>query len=391
MFMYLSPFYRVSFVLCILSSVGCSSLFGDHGVFRGKKKDYLKTSAIKPIELPEGMESRSLATLYDVPIVEPRDEFGDVITLVEYDIPRPEPINTEKGKTGVKIQKIGENKWIFINASTSQVWPRTQNYLSSSGFPVVDSNPAIGLIETGDVIYGDDKTRKSRFRIFIEKGVHPETTEIHVIQTDFALDEPTLQNIDWPSTSKNIEVEKILVDSLANTLAQSVSNNSASLLGQNVGGSLKVEFLKNQDEPTMRLRLYKKRALATVSHALGKEGFVIWDQAKDKGIYYVGYDAKADKGRSFLFGMFGDSLPSEAPFQIPELLTRLSPKQDVKQKFEQYEGVSFGGGSDKKLGFLVLLESSDSQSDVVIRDMSGEKLPAGDAKELLRIIRKNLI
>ncbi len=390
--MIFSHIVRLALAFFILSSFGCGTLYGDHGVFRSKKKDYLKTGSIHPIELPAGMESRSLATLYDVPDVEPRDEFGDIISLVEYDVPRPDPINTEKGKTGVKIQKIGENRWVFLNASTSQIWPRTQNFLSSAGFPVVNSNPNVGLIETGAVIYGEDKSRASRFRVFIEKGVHPETTEIHVIQADFPTGDVIPENFEWPGVSNDPAIEKIFIDSLAGTLAQSVNNNSASLLGQNVGGSLKVEFLKNQEEPTMRLRLYRQRAMATVAHALDKEGFVIWDQAKDKGIYYVGYDPKAGKGRAFLSRMFGgDSIPDEAPHNMSDLLTHLSPTDEVKQKFAKYDDVSFGEPIENKLGFLVMLDSSDARSDVVIRDMSGEKLPASDAKQLLRIIRKNLI
>lgn len=382
---------RFSLLFGIFACAGCSSLFGDHGVFRSKKNDYLNTSTIKTIELPEGMASRSLETLYSVPAVEPRDEFGDVISLVEYEIPRPAPINTEKGKTGVKIQKIADKRWVFINASTSQVWPRTQNFLSRYGFPVVDSNPAIGLIETGDVVYGDDNNRKSRFRIFIEKGVHPETTEVHVLQRDFGVDEVAPTNAEWPKVSTNLALEKKLVEALAQTLAQSVNNNSASLLGQNVGGSLKVEFLKDQPEPTMRLRLYEQRAHATLSHALNRDGFLLWGELKAEGLYYVGFDPQAGKGRSFMFGLFRDSYPEDAPYDMTELLSSLSAKQEVKDKFEEVEGASFGKPLEEKLGYLVLLESSDTQSDVVLRDMSGEKLPEKEAKALLRIIRKNLI
>ncbi|WP_158658048.1 outer membrane protein assembly factor BamC [Agarilytica rhodophyticola] len=374
----------------MLTFSGCTALYGDKGIFRGKSKDYLEAGAIRPMVVPKGMNNRPLVELYEIPNVSPRDEFGDLIGLEEYEVPRPVAINTEKGKVGVKLQKLGEHKWIFLNASTSQVWPRTQNFFSQFGIQVLVSNPAIGLIETGDVAFKDDDATKSRFRVFIEKGVHPETTEVHILQIERPADQVANTDITWPEISHNVKRERQLLDELANTLATNVNNNSASLLGQNVGGSLKVEFLKDKREPTMRLRLFEERARATVAHALERDGFVLWDESVDKGLYYVGFDPDADKQGMFS-RWFKGGLPKTAPHPINTLVQHLAADEEVQNKFAEVDGVAYGEQLPKSIGFLVMVDSSGKTTDVVVRNARGQRIAPARAKELLRIIRKNLI
>ncbi len=374
--------------LSLVLSVGCASMYGERGVFRGKGKDYLKTGALKPIEVPAGMESRKLETLYVIPEADPRDEFGDQITLGEYEVPRPEPINTEKGEVGVKIQKLGERMWIFLNASTSQVWPRAQNYLSQYGFSVAYSDPVNGIIETGDVAFKDDNTKVSRFRFSVEKGVHPETTEIHILQAEFGSDEAIPSKIDWHSVSKSSERATALLNQLASVLVKNINNNSASLLGQNVGGLPKVEFLKGQAEPTMRIRLFDERAKASLSHALEKDSFVLWEEAVSHGLYYVGY---APKEEGFFGRLMGDELPDKAPHGMKALLASLSENKEVRSVFGQVPGVGYGDPLPDAMGLFVVISKQGNAMDVLVRDFRGERIAAPLSKQILREIRKNLI
>ncbi len=391
-YMFCSSNYRKFFVVfSVLALSACGTMFGDHGVFRGKTKDYLRTDALAPMDVPPEFNSRSLQPLYAIPQVRPRDEFGDYLSLGDFEVPRPAAINTEKSKASVKLQKLGDKKWIFLNASTSQVWPRTQNFLSEYGIRVVSSSPANGVIETADVVFKDALETKSRFRIRIEKGVHPETTEVHILQTEFAKDEVVPAAIDWPQVSKNIERERLLLDELANVLAKNVNNNAASLLGQNVGGGLKVEFLQNNSEPTMHLRLIAERARATIVHALERDGFLLWEELSDEGLYYVGFNSNFGGGNGMFRRLFGNSLPETAPYPIAELLKHLAPQSEVKEKFDRIEGVQYGEALPDTTGFLVVLDRVDNGVDVVVRDVRGLRLPRDEAKELLRTIRKNLI
>ncbi len=374
--------------LSLLMCVGCASLYGERGVFRGKGQDYLKTGALEPIEVPAGMNSRKLETLYVIPEADPRDEFGDQVTLGDYDVPRPEPINTEKGEVGVKIQKLGERMWIFLNASTSQVWPRAQNFLSQYGFSVASSDPVNGIIETGDVTFKDDNTKVFRFRFSVEKGVHPETTEIHILQAAFGRDETIPAAIDWRAVPKSSEKATALLNQLASVLVKNINNNSASLLGQNVGGLPKVEFLKGQAEPTMRIRLFEERAKASLAHALEKDSFTLWEEAVSHGLYYVRY---APKEAGFFGRLVGGDLPEKAPYGMKTLLANLSENQEVRSVFDQVPGVAYGEALPEAFGLFVVISKRGDAMDVFVRDFRGERIAAPLSKQILREIRKNLI
>ena len=72
------------------------------------------------------------------------------------------------------------------------------------------------------------------------------------------------------------------MDNLANSLALGISNRSASLLGQTVGGDVKSGLTLYQGEPVLRLRLPLDRAKASLSRALESEGFVKWGQSEGR-------------------------------------------------------------------------------------------------------------
>lgn len=387
---------RFMLLLPLLFLTGCSFFVGEKGLFHSNDKDYLKTDVGKDMTLPEGMETASLEPLYAVPEVSAIDEFGDDFTLQEYEIPRPDPVNTDKGKVGVKIQKLEGKRWVYLNASTSQVWPRAQNFLSEYGIAVVKSDPVIGLIETGDVVFKDDESRKSRFRLFLEKGVHADTTEVHILQADFAADEEVRQDFVWPSSSQNVDRENGLLDELATVLAKSVDNNSASLLGQNVGGKLKVEYARLLNEPSLRFHLSEIRAKATVSHSLKKEGFVLWDEDASTGLFYAGFSSEEDKPGFFkrMLFMGGDKLPEEAPATLVELTQQLQDSADTRLLFADIEGVKFvtdTESEDEKPGYIMVLQTNGKAMDLVVRRTDGTRVAASEAKSLLKIIRKNLI
>ena len=64
------------------------------------------------------------------------------------------------------------------------------------------------MIETEAVESDLDKIHHSKFRIFVEKGLQPETTEIRIIQIQVPKTQPFPEDMDWPETSQNQGVEK---------------------------------------------------------------------------------------------------------------------------------------------------------------------------------------
>ena len=378
-------FYKVVFVLvACLYLAGCSTFFGKDGLLRGKGNDYLEAGSIKEIEVPDEMESKALGTLYPIPNVLATDAFGDKIDMEEFEVPRPISRKSEKIEVGVKIQRVDDRQWIYLNAPPGQIWPRTQNYFSQKSIAVNRTNVAQGLIETSafDVADADERVK---LRVFVTKGVHPDTTEVHLLQAH--------ENSEsWPDASLDKELETKLVRELAEDLARNVNNKSASLLGQNIGGEVKAGFAKGTSEPTMRLLLPKKRVVAVLDRSLKNEEFKNWEQTEDGNIYYIGFLPEDEKSGFYtrMVGM-GKRLPKKPRYTLSDVLQHLSSSADVKALFAGFDSVGYGAELKKAYGFLLVVRAvNDNEFHVVVRDVRGERLPVDRAKELLSLLRKNL-
>ncbi|WP_075185915.1 outer membrane protein assembly factor BamC [Teredinibacter haidensis] len=391
-----STLFRSGLILSLVWLCGCSTFFGKHGVFRGRGNDYLAAAPIKGLALPEGIQSVLSEPMYPVPDVNAVDEFGDPVNIAEYKVPRPLPLG-DKGEIGVKIQKLGDERWIYLNASTAQVWPRTQYFLSQFDLDIARSNATAGIIETNWMKFTNDEVNAVRFQIHLSKGIHPETSEIHVLHMQRSREEAANNpNQPWPKTSDDTERESWLLGELAKTLAESVDNSSASLLGQNVGGDLKAGFTRDHNEPTLSIRLPNSRAWATISHSAKKEGFKTWEADSDLGLLYVGYAPYDEDGEGFFsklaFWSKKKGLPDTAPHKMAELLANLDNSTDVMQRFNGVTGAAFSGLKlAQAQGYLLVVSPNGAEILVNIRDFYGNRLPDGKAKDFLRLLRKNLI
>jgi len=334
--------------------------------------------------------------MYQIPAVNAQDEFGDSVDLTGYEVPRPLPI-ADKNTVGVKIQKLDGKQWLFINASTAQVWPRTQYFLAQYNLGVETSNAAQGIIDTEWLAFSNDKSTAVRYRIFLEKGIHPDTTEIHLLHMQHSAQAlRDGERPQWPQQSDDPEREAWMLEQLAKTLADSVDNNAASLLGQNVGGELKAGFDRYQGELAIKLRLSPIRSWATMLHATKEEGYKTWVADNARKIFYVGYAPYDEDGPGFFeklaFWSDHGRLPDTPPVSLDDVLANLSDKPEVRQLFEPVSGAHFTSSDlENGQGYLIVMREQGGYHYAVIRNVRGEKLPESEAKMFLRILRKNLI
>lgn len=387
----LFPSFRFSLApagIFFLTLAVSSSLTGC--IFRDRSEDYQRTGSIKPITLPEGISSIPLEPLYPIPEVQQQNAYYDIRTD-GFVVPRPEQMSAEGEKSKIKIQKVGDLRWILAEAPTGQVWPLTQSFLSRAGIDVAQSTPSTGFIQTDWVVFKADPDTKNQFRIRIEKGLRPETTEIHVLQNHVEGATATLDS--WPEKSTNPERESWLLDELANALAGDIDNKAASLLGQAVGGDTKAELFMDNSEPALRLRVPRARAWATLSHSLTREGFIPWGEASEKGVFYVQFRDESKKRNWFirLFTFEPAAATAEAPHTLNEVLTHLSPQEEVRRLFADVEGTAFAEPLENSFGYLVVLYPEGNDFIVKVRSARGERINLADNKRILTTIRRNLI
>jgi outer membrane protein assembly factor BamC len=375
--------------ICFLVLAVSSSLTGC--IFRDRSEDYQRTGSIKPITVPEGVTSVPMEPLYPIPDVQEQSAAFYDIRTDGFVVPRPEQMSAEGEKSKIKIQKVGDVRWILAEAPTSQIWPLTQSFLSRAGINVAQSTPVTGLIQTDWVVFKADPNSRNQFRIRIEKGLRPETTEIHVLQHQVEGESATFDS--WPEKSTNPERESWLLDELANALAGDIDNKAASLLGQAVGGDVKAELFMDGTEPALRLRLPRSRAWATMAHSLTREGFIPWDESSEKGVFYAQFRDESKKRNWFirLFTFEPAAATKEAPHSLTEVLTHLSPREEVRRLFGEVDGVAFAEPLEKSYGYLVVLYPQGSDYIVKLRNARGERIDLADNKRMLAVIRRNLI
>lgn len=363
--------------LLVLTLGGCGSWFGKDGYFRDRGDDYLRATSVEPIKLPQGSEGERIGQLFVVP----RISNAGASLPEEFEVPKP--ANVEKSSeqlSQIKIQKLGQRRWVDINVPPDQVWPGVREFLLSQGMPVAAQDPVAGTVETGWIALQtveDDgsKTRmagKNRYRIQLEPGLKPGSTEIHVLQMT-APEAATRGYLAWPEQSMDSEREVWMVREVANYLAQHPAPQS-SLLAQGIGSGEQRTEIVQHPEPALVMRVDAERAWASVNGSLGRGGFRIDSSLREQQQWQVTY---AEQAASAVAEDAPEAETSET--KKPGLMSRLwgsDSSADTRM-----------AGSYR----VSLQRHTADRMRVTIRNGNGDELSAERADKLLRRIQDNLL
>lgn len=386
---------RIFYGLLVMFSLtlsGCGVFFGDDGYFRNREDDYLKADKLPPMEVPANLNKDAPGELYQVPELT-QDDINFVEDTEHFSVPRPRSLSVNALVERVKIQRLGEERWILVNVQPGQLWPQVSNFLSSNQLRVAGTDIDKGLLETGWVSFDDENSRVHRFRIRIDKGVQPDTSEIHVLHMGVERAEAP-EVTGWPDESMSTEREHWLVDALAQQLAteELAEGGGTSLVAQAIGGQAKSEVSMQDGEPVLRLQLNRARALATISHAVQQQGFVTFDSDIDAGVFFLGYQKPSDESPGWFGKMLGRGKPKPPPtsrYSLSEVLAPLS---------EPYDSVSVAEAAEAERslplaeGYLLIVTQTEAGVfEARLRSVHGQRIPPRQAREMLSVIRQNLI
>jgi outer membrane protein assembly factor BamC len=375
--------------LCFLQT-GCGWFFGEKGVFRDRSNTYLKADNIPPLTLPEGKESASMGELYPIPEISATDFGYDPNS--EYEVPRPMPLAANSREEKVRIQRVGGESWILINAAPGELWPRIRNFLNVNGLNASYSNIGKGIIETEWLQFKTDPELQHTYRLQIDQGVQPETSEIHITHYSIPASQALPAEVNWPKKSVNAEREKWLMDELAATLASDTTEGGTSLLAQNIGGNVKASLGMLHTETVIYIRLDRVRTLATLGFAAKKEGFVTFESDHDAGLFYVGYKDPEDMKP----GWFKRKLHLPHNPKLPSTDYTLTQLKDILPQGDALNNAPMSKRKKEKVlpdaeGYLLIVTGEQSNFVVRIRDPYGKRIAPKEARQLLTILRKNLI
>lgn len=332
---------RSVLVAALLPSLtACGWLFGDDGAFRDRSNDYRRATVTAPLRLPEGVSNQSVGDSYAIP---PTDDHAALSG--EFVIPRPEPMGKNDEADTVRINRLGDQQWILVDSPPGQVWPRLRAFLGLNQLAVVRSEAAAGVIETGWLQPQDSALARERYRLRIEQGVQRGSTEIYLLQAS------TEPGAPWPEKSSDRAREDLMVQALAQYMADSGAAAAVSMLAQQaLDSSGKVAILQSREmQPYMQLKLPYDRAWASLERALSKApGYQVNDLDRSQGLFYVHFReqsqaANSDEEPGFFARWFGgDDGQSAAQDQHEAYLLRLQQQgeREMHIRVERQDGQS---------------------------------------------------
>lgn len=385
---------RLSCLVCLgFSLTGCGVFFGDDGIFRNRQNDYLKSDGLPPLVLPPTANKEAISELYPIPPISASD-FGFDVTAADFDVPRPLPMSANMLQDNVKIQRVGENSWILVNVAPGELWPRIRNFMNTNTLSIARSDLKQGIIETGWIQFKTDLNSQNRYRLQIDQGIQPETSEIHITQVSIPGSVKPVVEPEWPSKSVNPEREKWLLDELAATLASDLTAGGTSLLAQGIGSNIsaKAALAMHKNEPVMLLKLDTVRTMATIGYAVKHDGFYLFDSDVKAGLFYVAYKNPDDDKPGWFKRFFHIGLhpkPPTTPYSIEQIAANMLHG-------DAFETAPFSIRDDEKVlkkapGYLVVVTGKDGEYVIRVRDPYGKRLRPKEARQLITILRKNLI
>jgi outer membrane protein assembly factor BamC len=343
------PLPLVLLVTALLAPLaGCGWLTGDNGIFRDRSQDYRRAKLDPPLVLPAGTIAPALDDELAIPTGGEHKPLSGT-----FEVPRPAPIEGNPAAELVRIQRLGNDRWLLVKIEPGEVWPRIRQFLAGSGLAVARLDVGAGIIET-DWLQPQQGGRE-RYRFRIEQGVQRGSSEVFVLQAGATAGE------DWPVRSSDDEREAEMVRALGQYIADTGTAGVVSMVAQRGLESRGKVTLERGASPVLKLQLTGERAWASVELALPKAGFVVEDVNREQSAFWVRYappeEQREKKGWfSWLFGS------DEALLDDSHTVYR----------------VTVSGEADA--GFV----------RIAIRRDDGEPLSAADTEQLLQLLKGHL-
>ena len=309
----------------VLSS--CSYLMGDEGMFRDRGGDYLEAQAVSQMEIPETLDSYTLDQLYVIP--------EQIVTIAApfEEIPMPKPIETRR-REGVIIQSLATNRWILIDATPGQVWPLVRDYWTELQIILDFENPSNGIMETAWVEVDNDQEKRHKYRVAIEPGLHSGYSEIYIVHMENLRTEPIPLVLNWPQYSDSEDLEREIMSSISQYLADRndiYQASTASLLAGSIEAESKANIVENESgKQVLELKIDYDRAWVQIREALETAEILIVDSNRDQSFFNVRFSGLTEEGNDpgFIRRIFGGD-DEDTEVEEQDFSVRLLENDDV--------------------------------------------------------------
>lgn len=144
---------------------GCSLLSDDRGLVVDRSKEYTTVEEHGPLKVPDGLEPAAESAAFALPEI-----INTNGAIFPDRAPRPQPIYADDRNKGVKIQKLGDRRWLVIGERPAIVWPKVKQFLAENGVATTFEAAVLGRVRTQWLEVGDEQRFRDVIRLSIQQG-----------------------------------------------------------------------------------------------------------------------------------------------------------------------------------------------------------------------------
>ena len=273
---------QLTILMALMILTSCSYFLTDH------KNDYLKEKQTKSIVLPDGQASRPIVDYFPIN-TENNEQVG-----TDYEIPIPQQVFSSGTSNEVRMHKLGELRWVYIETLPSSAWPVMKDFWTASDYGLSLSNPNTGIIESNRV---ESNGKETKLIMKIEHGIRQASSEVfvsHVVQ----------QNEEWVRVTGENNLEAKVLRQVLDYFASSPSSGGTSLVALNLNYGQKAVLKQSDNKDNfIELNLEYARSWAAVDRALKEALITVKDLDRDQGIFFVEFSKQGEE-KGFIRRLF---------------------------------------------------------------------------------------
>ncbi|MEM7099385.1 MAG: outer membrane protein assembly factor BamC [Pseudomonadota bacterium] len=308
--------------LIALAVAGCGWFNDGEGVILNPKDDYLDSTEHQDLVVPQdlkGLQDTDPFPIPDTPLAENPSYYPERPPL-------PDAIYANEKRDEVRLQRLGERRWLVIPEPPTTAWPKLKQFLAENGVAIAFDAPEVGRLNTQwlkleatsyrDVVRSITRDAKDalsldlgqdRFLIKVEQGLRPRTTEIHLRHENDSVSIPERDDVEALETviSHVTQAEADLLNEIGAYVAAKVSEQTVSKVALQIGSNQKAELARSDEGfPILRLFLDYERAWATLGQALANAEVDITNLDRSSGLFYVELTEEVFGGKEAGSGFF---------------------------------------------------------------------------------------
>ena len=324
--------HGIVYALALAGLAGCSSI---NSMLEPNRLDYKSetqnTDKTPKLEIPPDLTQLQRENRYALP-----DQNRGTATASSYNTqqaarPAEQTTATAVAPTrvaDVRIERSGSQRWLVVNQTPEELWPRIKDFWQDNGFLINIDSPSTGVMETDwaenrakipqdfirrnlgkifDSLYSTGE--RDKFRTRLERGADG-TTEIYLSHrgAEEVLTGQDNERTVWTARPSDPELEAEFLSRLMTQLGVEGTRAKAAVASA-APQAARSKLVAGVQGSYVQVDEGFDRAWRRVGLALDRVGFTVEDRDRAQGLYFVRYvdqgdDAQNTQKKGFLGNLF---------------------------------------------------------------------------------------